>query len=119
MNNTRTLFLFAILSLCSCNRYYLNSIYSIPSKQLYKKQQCYTRRYGYINSLTDTTVDKRGLRRIYKEGILQSIGRTKNEVPIGYWFIFKDSMDLEYILKYDLNKIDSFYHPFAIVNQKW
>ncbi len=39
--------------------------------------------------------------------------------PIGYWFVFKDSLELEYIFKYSAYKIDSFYHPFSLVNHRW
>lgn len=109
----------AIFFLFGCNRHYVNSTYPIPSKQLFKKQLHYKNKYGYIDTFGDTTINDGELCKIYKRGVLNKIGKIDIDKPIGYWFVFKDSLELEYIVRYSANKIDSFYHPFSIVQQRW
>jgi hypothetical protein len=110
---------FIIFSILSCTQSYVKSIYPIPSKKLSKKKSYYTDKYGYISMLADTTFNDGQLCRIFRRGILQKIGPLHDKNPVGYWFIFKDSLELEYIIKHDTNKTDSFYHPFSIVHQRW
>lgn len=119
MKSSKAIIGFIILFLFSCNQNYVKSIYPIPSKKLFKKQLYYKDKYGYIGALADTTIKDGELCRIYRGGILNKIGMIDDKKPVGYWFKFKDSLELEYIFKYDVNKIDSFYHPFSIVHQSW
>jgi hypothetical protein len=102
-----------------CNNNYVKSIYPVPSKKLFKKLFYYQNKYGYIGTLRDTIIIEKKLCRIYSGGILKEIGGLNTQNRMGYWFIFKDSLNTEYILNYDTDKSDSFYHPFAIVQQKW
>jgi len=69
--------------------------------------------------VADTTIKDGELCIIYKSGVLNKIGKMDDNKPIGYWFVFKDSLELEYIFKYSAYKIDSFYHPFSLVNHRW
>ncbi len=119
MKSLKIILPFVIFYLFSCNQHYVNSIYPIPSKKLFKQQEYYKNKYGYIGTLSDTIIKDEQLIRTYKGGILNKIGKIDADKPVGHWFIFKDSLNLEYIFRYDINKIDSFYHPFAIVNQSW
>jgi hypothetical protein len=119
MKNFEVIMGFVVLFLFSCNQNYVKSSYPIPSKQLFKKQLYYKEKYGYINQLSDTVIENDNIRRIYKNGILQQIGKVSNDKPMGYWFFFKGSLELEYIYKYQADKIDTFYHPFSIVHQRW
>jgi hypothetical protein len=112
-------FLMILIITFRCNQNYVKSIYPIPSKKLSKKEVYYKSTYGRIETLNDTTIIDDKLCRIYSGGLLKKIGKVDDNKPVGYWFIFKDSSRLEYILKYNSDKIDSFYHPFAIVQQKW
>jgi hypothetical protein len=119
MKSSKFIIAYLIFFLFSCNQNYVKSIYPIPSKKLFKKQLYYEVKYGYISTLADTTIKDAELCRVYRRGALNKIGKVDDGNPVGYWFIFKDSLELEYILRYDINKIDSFYHPFSIVNQSW
>lgn len=119
MKSSHVIVGFIFLFLFSCSQRYVNSIYPIPSKKLFKKQLYYKNKYGYIGSLADTTIKDQELCRIYKGGVLNRIGKIDKNKPVSYWFVFKDSLELEYIFKYNANKIDSFYHPFSIVHQSW
>jgi hypothetical protein len=69
--------------------------------------------------MSDTTIKDGELYRVYREGVLNKIGMVDDNKPVGYWFIFKDSLELEYIFRYSPYKIDSFYHPFSIVHHRW
>jgi hypothetical protein len=108
-----------IISLLSCRQSFVNSIYPIPSKQLFKKQLYYEKKYGYISSQSDTVFIDGELCKFYKKGVLSKIGKVIQNKQVGYWYIFRDSLQLEFILKFNSNTIDSFYHPFSIVNKSW
>ena len=119
MKKSKVILGFLILLLFSCNQNYVKSIYPIPSKQLYKKALYYKDKYGYIGTMSDTTIKVGELYRIYIGGVLSKIGKVDDKKPVGYWFSFKDSLELECIFRYSTDKIDSFYHPFSIVHQRW
>ncbi|MGC4099979.1 hypothetical protein [Ferruginibacter sp.] len=103
----------------ACNRYYVSSMYPIPAKKLYKRSVKYKERYGKITYAADTILIKRNFCRIYKKGQLVSAGKLNNGRPTSYWITFDDALELEYIISYKEFKTDSFFHPFAIINQNW
>jgi len=81
---------------------------------------CYTNKYGHLAIKADTTIYTGKLCRVYSAGTLQKIGGLHNNRRRGYWFVFDNSLQTDYVLKYRHNNIiDSFDHPFSIIDRPW
>ncbi|MFT3680815.1 MAG: hypothetical protein QM791_11120 [Ferruginibacter sp.] len=115
--NHTVILLFFLVAAGGCN-HTVKSIYA--NEKLARKETCYKNTYGRINSLQDTTIiDNNRLSRTYAAGLLKKIGKLDDNGPVGYWFTFEDSLELEYIINYNAGKADSFFHPFALINHRW
>lgn len=118
------LYLLGVISIqCSRNTstmYPTNA--SIPGDYLYKKQMDYKKKFGSIPDQIDTVLYFNKLKIRYQNGKLAEIGNVAKRKllrPTGYWFLYDNHGDLEYILKYSKNKVDSFYRPYGIINENW
>ena len=108
-----------VLAILGCNQNYIKSIYPIPSRKLFKRENYYINSYGSINTAKDTIIIRKKLYRAYSNGRLKKIGKLDDGKPVAYWYFFNDSLNLEYILNYRPNSVDSFNHPFSIIQKSW
>ena len=89
-------------------------------EEIYKKADYYRTKYGIIKAKTDTLIKADGNEFYYKNGFLMKVGKVKNNKPIGEWYLFSDSLRLNYVLKYKSNKVDTIHRPFhALINESW
>ena len=105
----------------SCQRQYgmIHRFDNIPNKRLDKESYKYSREYGHIKDTNINIVKKGNLERHYKLGNLIEIGNVKNDKRTGYWFIYKDNLDLQAIIRYSSMRVDTFDTPFSIVDESW
>jgi len=102
-----------IIQLLSCSRYTHKRKYN----KINKKASSLRLDFGTINAKIDTCVIMNNKQFCYSNGLLVKTGRLKNNAPFGEWYIFTDSLRLQYILKYNKsNEIDTILRPFILIN---
>lgn len=94
---------------------------NIPSTKLYHKYISYMKKYGDTNTLNDTVVIDKNLKRYYSNGYLKRIGKIDktSRKETGYWFEmhrYSTVNYVQYIIHYEKEKVDSFYRPFSVLH---
>jgi hypothetical protein len=101
-------------------RLHVNRMHKFSMSKLEYQQRSYLEKYGIAETKIDTIILQKNLERHYSNGKLFRIGKINKftGIRIGEWFIFDETMELNYVIHYGRFRIDSLGRPTTI-NQKW
>ncbi len=88
-------------------------------KEIKKKADFYRTNYGVLKTKRDTVILTKDLELSYSMGFLKSVGKIKKGKREGDWYLFKDSLRLQYVVKYKNTELDTIQRPFKIRDESW